>query len=104
MILYTTQPPSVGFVIQWGVVLLVVIWSIFIVSVAAAFFVSGDLVGAFGRIFRELDGMIQGGEKKILRVRRNDELARELSERINVFINKLADADLKRDQQSKGRF
>jgi len=66
---------------------------------------SSDLVGAFERITRELDEVIEGKEKKIIRARIPDELANELLKRINILIQRIPDPNVSGDSnKSKGRF
>lgn len=52
--------------------------------------VSNRMVGAFDRILRELDGVLAKNEKKHIRVRKDDQLVRDLLERINMLIDRMA--------------
>ncbi len=48
-----------------------------------------DLVNPFGRIILEVDEFLLTGEKRNIVVRAEDELAKEVSERINKLIKKI---------------
>jgi hypothetical protein len=51
-----------------------------------AYHISNQILGPYERIVRELDLIISGKGRKLLQVRRNDEMFAELVERINVLI------------------
>ena len=51
-----------------------------------AYVISLHMVGAFGRIIYELDEIIAGRSQKIITTRSKDELAKDLSKRINVLL------------------
>ena len=51
--------------------------------------VSMNLVGAFERVLRELDEVIEGKRKSGINVRKNDGLAKELLDRVNTIIGKI---------------
>jgi len=51
-----------------------------------AYNISNQILGPYERIVRELDLIISGQGRKLLKVRRNDEMFAELVERINVLI------------------
>ncbi len=54
-----------------------------------AYTVSQRLVGPFERILGELDDVIANNKKKHIHVRKNDELANEVTKRINAIIDRL---------------
>jgi len=62
---------------------------IFIIIIVATYKITSELVGAFERLLRELDVIIESREKKHLKVRENDELANEIVKRINTLIDRL---------------
>ncbi len=53
------------------------------------YYVSGKVVGPYTRILLELDKIIENGQKRIIYVRKGDELFEELLGRINILIKKL---------------
>ena len=77
---------SVVFLTEWGIVLVLTVLlysgSVFLWAYA----VSNQMVGAFERIIRELDRIIEGGAKGPITARGRDELANSLLKRINVLI------------------
>ena len=67
----------------------VIVWILFIVTivfVAMVFKVSHNLLGAFGRIIRELDDVIDGKSKNVIYARPGEELSGDLLKRVNVLI------------------
>jgi hypothetical protein len=71
---------------QWTHLIVSCLFVIYILSLAWSFVVSRNIVGAFGRIIRELDDVIDGKSKKTIGARTEDKLANELLKRINVLI------------------
>jgi hypothetical protein len=65
--------------IIWGVC------GIFILSAIWAFKIAHELLGAFNRIIKELDEVIEGRRTKSISARPEDGLAQELLKRINVL-------------------
>lgn len=59
--------------------------AIFLGTLALAFIISLNMVGAFERINRELDAIIAGQSKRVVTCRPHDDLARDLLKRINVL-------------------
>jgi hypothetical protein len=57
----------------------------FILSLIWAFIISHNMVGAFGRITRELDEIIAGRSQRVISSRPNDTLTKDLLKRINVL-------------------
>ena len=80
---------SVRFIDEWGALTIFIVWCLFVLILAWGYLVSRDMVGAFVRILRELDEIIEGGERKRITVRQNDDLASELLNRINLLIDNL---------------
>ena len=80
---------SVVFLTEWGIVLaltgLIYLGSIFLWAYA----VSNQMVAAFERIIRELDGIIEGRAKGPITARGRDELANALLKRLNVLIENI---------------
>jgi len=58
----------------------------FMLSIIAAFFVSHNMIGAFGRIIREMDDVIAGRSQKMISSRPNDTMTKELLKRVNLLI------------------
>jgi len=56
------------------------------VSLMLAFVVSNNMVGAFGRINRELEEIIARRSQKSIACRSHDDLARDLLKNINVLV------------------
>lgn len=59
---------------------------IFVLTLIGAYIVSHNMIGAYGRILRELDEIIAGRSTKTISSRPNDTLTKELLKRINVLI------------------
>ncbi len=104
-VLYTTNPPSPEFLNRWGNIILIVLWIYLIFVILWVENVSRKLVGAFGRILRELDEIIAGKEQKSIKARKDDELANELLKRINKLIEMLPKNPSSQDNKKiPGRF
>jgi sensor histidine kinase YesM len=58
----------------------------FLLSVIAAFVISHNMIGAYGRITRELDEIIAGRSQKKINCRPHDTLTQDLLKRINVLV------------------
>ena len=58
----------------------------FLLSLYAAFIISHNMIGAFGRIIREMDEVISGHSERIISSRPDDTLTKDLLKRINVLI------------------
>ena len=89
MILYTTKPISARIITQWGTIIIGTLWVSFFVLSILSCQISSNLVGAFERIMREMDDIIAGKERRIIRARPKDDLANELAKRINILIDSL---------------
>jgi len=85
VLLYNSPADLARQVSQWSVLIVGVLCALFIFALMWAFIVSRSLVGAFGRIIREMDEVIDGRSKKLLGARNDDHLANELLKRINVL-------------------
>ena len=83
VIVYGSAATSAQFIYQWTTVILSVLCGILIIILVWAFVVSRNLVGAFERIIRELDKMLEKGEKWTLRARKNDHLVNDILKRVN---------------------
>lgn len=79
-------PQTTDFANEAAMGVLFVIWVFFLIVTIWAFMVSSNLVGAFDRITRELDAVVAGRRKKVLKVRQEDHPANELIDRINKLI------------------
>ena len=71
--------------------IIIVLWVLMFFVLYWAYRVSNHLVGAFDRIIRELDEYLDGGKKKHIHSRKNDQLADELLKRINAMIDRIPD-------------
>jgi len=87
--IYLTKPEILNIIENWGYWIIGAFWLLFIIIFFWALIVSGNLVGAFVRIIRELDDFIAGKEHKSIRARRNDDLANDLLKRINILIKNI---------------
>ncbi len=58
----------------------------FVIALYCSFIVSHHMVGAFGRIIRELDEIIAGRSQKAISCRPKDTLTKDLLKRVNVLI------------------
>jgi len=58
----------------------------FLMSLIGAYIISHKMVGAFGRIIRELDEIIDGRSQRMITCRSGDTLTKALLERVNVLI------------------
>jgi hypothetical protein len=80
------QSQSLGpikiFILVFGGVFAVILFAL----IFWAYNISNQILGPYERIVRELDLIISGQGRKLLKVRRNDEMFAELVERINVLI------------------
>jgi type VI protein secretion system component VasK len=79
-------PQTADYANEIAIGVLFIIWVFFLLVTIWSFMVSSNLVGAFERITRELDAVIDGRRKKVLKVREEDHPANELIERINMHI------------------
>ena len=86
---YFSKPAVFSMIEKWGLLIISALWLLFVFIIVWVFNVSGKLVGAFGRIIRELDEFIDGKEIKRIKARRKDDLANELLKRINILIKNL---------------
>ena len=87
-ILFGTTLTSLQVVNYWGHFIFIFIWIFFTVLFLTVFKMSNELVGAFDRVFRELDKVIEGTSSRKITARENDDLVNELLERINVLIER----------------
>ena len=67
-------------------VVIILICLFFIISLTNAFILSNNMLGAMGRINRELDDILAGKSQTSISSRPNDTLTKELLKRINVLI------------------
>jgi len=79
------------FIDNWSATVILV--SLFFVAafLIISFIISRNMVGAFERIVRELDEVIEGKRVGPLTARRYDVLAKDLLQRVNVLIEKRRD-------------
>lgn len=80
-----SEIPTIKIAILLGLMLMPIV---FLFIIFWAYRVSSHLVGAFERILKELDGVIEKNEKKHLHARKGDQLAEELLSRVNVLIDR----------------
>jgi len=89
MILYGTRSVSLHLIDKWMIGIVIGLWLFFSFVFYQSFKVSHELVGPFGRINRELDDTIRGVIRRPIKVRDDDELAKELLQRVNILIDNL---------------
>ena len=85
VLIYGSSATTAQFIHQWTAVILSVLCGVLVLILVWAFLVSRNLVGAFGRIIRELDNMIEKGERWELKARGKDELVNDILERVNAL-------------------
>lgn len=81
-----SEIPAIKIAILLG---LMVMPLVFLFIIIWAYRVSSHLVGAFERILKELDDIIEKNEKRHLQARKGDQLAEELLSRVNVLIDRM---------------
>ena len=81
-----TLPSVANLIYTFTGVLVFILCSIILLAITIAFVISHHLVGAFGRIIRELDDIIEGKSKRSITYRPGDELAGDLLKRVNVLV------------------
>ncbi len=89
IIVYNSTASSIHFINQWGSLTTFIVWCLFVLVLIWGYSISQKMVGAFIRVLRELDTIIEGGERKHIAVRQKDDLASELLQRINILIDNL---------------
>lgn len=85
-VLYGTKNEMVQFLDQFGFWILLLSWSIFLISMVWLFCLSSYLAGPFERILRELDLVIEQKKSKRITARKKDFLANDLLKRINILL------------------
>jgi len=86
LVLHTTYPALERLVNQFSGLIVFLTCSVFFYSLVLAFRISNQMVGAFGRINRELDDIIAGKSNKAITCRPNDQMTKELLKRVNVLV------------------
>ena len=71
---------------QFSEIIVFLMCVFFLLSLLAAFIISHNMIGAFGRIIRELDEIIAGHSQRAISSRPNDTLTKDLLKRINVLV------------------
>jgi len=71
--------------------ILAILWIFTGVMLIWVYRVSNRMVGAFERILKEMDDVIEGKGKKHIQARKGDTLAIELLQRVNSLIDKISD-------------
>lgn len=84
---YHSAVKTIKVINQWGLTILIAIWVAFVTICVWAQTTSSNLVGAFERIFRELDEIIEGKKFHEIKARDNDVLVNELLIRVNKMIH-----------------
>ncbi len=79
-------PASIDLVNKLSGLMVFFMCLIFVLTLIGAYIVSHNMIGAYGRILRELDEIIAGRSTKTISSRPNDTLTKELLKRINVLI------------------
>lgn len=88
MLIIEEAPTDVvaGFIDSWSFTV-ILISLFFVMSVLViTFIISRNLVGAFERVIRELDDILEGRKETPVAVRKHDSLAQELLKRVNKII------------------
>ena len=88
VILYGSEVSVIQMITQWGGFIALSLWIVFILILIWSYVISRNLVGAFVRILRELDEVIEGKDRKAIKARPKDDLANELLERVNILITR----------------
>jgi len=89
IIIYGTSRPQIALIMEWAMFVLACLWVPILAVIFIAHSASKNLVGAFGRILRELDEVIEGKKRTPIKARAKDDLANDLLKRINALIEKL---------------
>ena len=89
IILFNSPSSSAQLINQWGVAISLVVFGLFVSLIYWGYYVSQNMVGAFNRIMRELDEIIEKGSLKRITVRSKDDLAQHIVNRINVLIDNI---------------
>jgi len=95
MMRYGTRFLTLSIIDQWLTVILAAIWLFFIFVIFRSIRISNHLVGSFERINHDLEKTIRGEMRQALKTREDDELARNLLQRINVLIDNLPEGPLR---------
>ena len=79
-----SEATLVGFLTDWKLYFFLLLWGMLALIVVMTYVVSKNLLGAFTRLFREMDEMLEGQrEPGPLKARKHDDLANELLDRMN---------------------
>ena len=89
ILIFESSSESIMFLNQWITLVLLSTGILFVLIILWAYAISRDMVGAFARILRDLDTIIQGGQRKHIYARKGDDPAGPLVKRINVLIDNL---------------
>ena len=79
-------PQRIDDFVLWHRIGTISLWVMFIGVILWITRIANNMLGAYDRIVRECDEILQGNRKGPITVRPNDVLFKELLERINVFI------------------
>ena len=75
------------FITRFPWVIALLMGLVLFLSLIGAYVVSHNIVGAFGRVNRELDEIIAGRSQKLISSRPEDGLMKELLKRVNVLVS-----------------
>ena len=89
ILLYNKGLQDIRSVNDLSIYVLVSIWCLLFLFLIWANNVASNLLGAFERIIRELDEIIENKEKRPVRARPSDELPNDLLKRINILIENI---------------
>lgn len=79
-----SEATLVDFLSEWKLYFLLLLWGLLALIVLLSYVMSKNLLGAFTRLFREMDEMLAGQrEPGPLQAREKDDLANELLDRVN---------------------
>ena len=93
LILFTTDPPSIRTINIWGAWILASLWIFFTATSWTVYKISSRYLGPFERILREMDAILAGNGRTVIRARKGDNLANDLLARINQILKRLPQHD-----------
>jgi len=89
VILYNSPSMTAQFISNWANLINSSVCMALVIVLLIAYVMSSRLVGAMERVITELDEVIQKNDKKMIKVRKGDDLASDILTRVNVIIERL---------------
>ena len=80
---FFNSPNSIN---QFSELIVILMCSFLLLSIYAAFIISHNMIGAFGRVIKELDAIIAGHSQRAISSRPNDTLTKDLLKRVNFLV------------------